>query len=172
MTFTRYIHTPVAMNTWEIEHAVLVGGKRIIANMERGNALHYKDQLMETDWAAQPAAVLCEAAVAKFLGIYYDWSAWSAHEHDAMRHGADLGNIEVRRMRTSPRATVRLRDVTKGADIWPAYVDMDDPRTVLVYGGASAAWLWDRSTPASFDSTGNSRQFDIGVLAARRDSNV
>ena len=155
----------VTMEPWEIEHAVIVGGKRIIANLKRGNALHYKDQFMESDWEAQPAAVLCEAAVAKFLGKYYDWSAWDSTSHDEFRSSPDLDGIEVRRMRTRPAAAVRARDVAKGVYIWPTFVDMDHPGIVYVFGGASAQYCWDNGTYASYDATDQTKTFHPRILA-------
>lgn len=163
--FKSFRHVAVRMQPWEIEHALTVGGKRLVANLDRGNALHYKSTLMESDWIAQPAAVLCEAAVAKFLGVYYDWSAWSSEAHHLHRAAPDLPGVEVRRMRTHPRPTVRWRDVEKNVDIYPAYISMDDPREVLVYGGAPASQCWFHGKPAAYDSTGKSRTFPLSVVS-------
>ena len=158
-------HRVITMEMWEIEHAIKVGGARLLANLDRGNALHYEQAYMESDWIAQPASVLCEAAVAKSLDRYYDWSAWDGSKHEQYRQTEDLAGIEVRRFRTKPMPTVRRRDVEKGVEIRPAFVDMTDPREVLVFGGAHASACWNAGEGCAPDPD-NNRRFPLSFIAA------
>ena len=138
----QYPHTRVAMQDWEIRMAGEVGVRRLVANLHKPDARHYDRSKMQSDWIAQPAAVLCEAAAAKWLDRYYDWSAWEANKHDQHRHTGDVSGIEVRRVRTQPAVAVRQRDAAKNTEIVAAYVDMDDPTTVCIYGLLQASWAW------------------------------
>ncbi len=143
-------HAPITMQPWEIQQAITVGGGRWVANLGKGNAPHYDQKRMEHDLIAQPASVLCEAAVAKHLNVYYDWSVWLAGDHSKHRHQPDLAGIEVRRVRTQPLVTVRHTDVEKGVTVYAAAVNMDNPSTVYVYGHITAAEGWQRGLPADF----------------------
>jgi len=154
-------HEVVPMEEWEILHAARVGSERLVANLDRGNAPHYQNDRIESDWIAQPAAVLCEAAVAKHVGAYYDWSAWRSAQHD--RHAAkpDIDGLEVRRLRNpNLLATVRRRDLDKDVEIAPAYVDMADPREVVVYGSILAEVAWSLGQAPKWDPV-NARQFHV-----------
>ena len=137
-----YPHTRVAMQAWEVQMAGEIGARRLVANLHKGDAPHYDRSKMQSDWIAQPAAVLCEAAAAKWLDRYYDWSAWDATTHHRHKDGGDVGGVEVRRVRTQPAVAVRQRDAAKGVEIVAAYVDMDNPTEVLVYGLIDARWAW------------------------------
>ena len=162
-------HRVITMEIWEIQRAIEVGGARLLANLDRGNALYYQHEYMESDWIAQPAAVLCEAAVAKAINHYYDWSAWSGSKHEQHRQTEDLAGIEVRRFRTRPMPTVRRRDVEKGVEIRPAFVDMDNPREVLVFGGAHASACWNAGEGYGNDPD-NNRRFPLSLIAAEEPS--
>lgn len=162
---TDYPCVEIPLEPWEIQQGIEVGGKRWVANLNKKDAPHYDRNRMEPDLLAQPAAVWCEAAVAKHLGAYYDWSAWDAGQHDRFRANADLGglNIEVRRVRTQPRVTVRRRDVDADRIVYAAWVSTNDPRRVLVYGHIRAAQGWDVGKPPQWD-TENSRQVELTHL--------
>ena len=140
---TAYPHDVVTMRPWEIQQAGQVGAARLVANLDKPDAKHYNRAHMESDWIAQPAAVLCEAAVAKHLNRFYDWSAWTANQHDQYKGAADLDGIEVRRVRTQPKVAVRYRDATAARTVAAAYVDMDNPETVLIYGFLHALTVWN-----------------------------
>jgi hypothetical protein len=146
----RYRHATLTMQPWEIQHAITIGGGRYIANLGKGNASHYDHKRMEHDLIAQPASVLCEAAVAKHLNVYYDWSLWTAGDHNKHRQQPDLIGIEVRRVRTKPLVTVRKTDVEKGVKVYAAWVNMTNPTKVFVYGYITAAEGWQRGIPADF----------------------
>jgi len=147
-------HFRIEMDKWEIAQAIDVGGRRLVANLGRGDAKHYDRSRMESDLIAQPAAVLCEAAVAKWLGVYYDWSAWDSADHGRHRHRPDVGGFEVRRVRTSPNVAVRRRDFEKNVDIAAAYVDTDQLDHVLVFGWVPIEIGWEHGQPSHYDPEG------------------
>jgi hypothetical protein len=92
---------PVPMTWEEIRDAHVVGLGRCIANRNSRDKAQYSDRKrMTADRVAQPGAVLCEMAVAKFLEIPFMPTLWPSSEHHKHKNDADIGSlIEVRRVR-------------------------------------------------------------------------
>ena len=159
-------HDRVDMDKWEITQAIDVGGRRLVANLGRGDAKHYDRARMENDLIAQPAAVLCEAAFAKWLHVYYDWSAWEGGEHSRFRHRSDVDGFEVRRVRTSPNVAVRRRDFDKKVDIAAAYVDTERLDHVLIFGWVPVDVGWEYGQPSTYDPE-NTRLYPVSHMNPR-----
>ena len=99
---------------WEYKLGFQVGATRFVENWGRQNAAHYEESKMEEDRNAQPAAVLCEIAVARYLNQYCHCHIWHSSEKGKYKHLADVGNdIEVRRVRTGNAVKVRVGDAGK-----------------------------------------------------------
>ena len=67
----------VDMNLVEIAIANQYGLMSKLANEGKSDKSYYDRKLMESDRVAQPAAILCEMAVAKLLNIYYVPTLWT-----------------------------------------------------------------------------------------------
>lgn len=99
---------------WEYKLGFQIGAARFVENWGRKNAPHYDEKVMEEDRKAQPAAVLCEIAVARYTNQYCHCHIWHASEGGKYRHIADVGdNIEVRRARVGTTVAVRVGDAGK-----------------------------------------------------------
>jgi hypothetical protein len=88
---------------------------------------------MQEDRLAQPAAAICELAVAKYTGKYWHGGVWCRGDHSKYKNLADVGDdIEVRRVRTGNAVKVRKKDA--GKIVWGARVADDEYRTVEILG--------------------------------------
>lgn len=127
----------ITFETWEYARAFDAGMRRFAENWETSDALYYDRELMEDDRNAQPAAALCELAVAKYLNQYWHGGVWHRTEHFKHRSKADVGsNIEVRRVRTGHAVKVRLKDA--GKIVWAAKIADNEYRSVELLGCISA----------------------------------
>lgn len=127
----------VTLEPWEYEHGFQVGIRRFTANWCRGDAPHYRRELMEEDRKAQAAAALCELAVAKYLNQYWHGSIWHVADQDKYRRMPDVGvDIEVRRVRTQAGVTVRRMDA--GRTVWGARCADPEYRKIELLGYVSA----------------------------------
>jgi hypothetical protein len=122
---------------WEYERGFAVGIGRFVANWGTSDAPYYDRSLMEEDRSAQPAAAICELAVAKYTGKYWHGGVWCRGSHHKYKHLADVGdNIEVRRVRTGKAVKVRRKDA--GKVIWAARTADAEYRSVEILGFISA----------------------------------
>jgi hypothetical protein len=143
----------VSLETWEYEHASLVGARRYTANWGKQDASWYDAGRMEDDRTAQVAAAVCELAVAKVTNRYWHAHIWHATEHHKFRDMPDVGrNIEVRRVRTSKSAAVRKHQVGMGLVLFVAYATPPEFRGVDVLGWIDMDEAWDKGEPSSYDS--------------------
>lgn len=127
----------VTLEPWEYETAYLVGIRRFVANWERQDAAHYNRASMEEDRNAQPAAAICEMAVAKYLGKFWIGGVWHKSEHFRYRNVPDVGDdIEVRRIRTGDGVPVRRTDA--GKIVWAARLADSEYRRVELLGFVNA----------------------------------
>jgi hypothetical protein len=127
----------ITLTPWEYERAFAVGIGRFTANWGVGDAEYYDRSLMEEDRNAQPAAAICELAVAKYTGKYWHAGVWSRGDHSKYKHLADVGDdIEVRRVRTKNAVKVRSKDA--GKIVWAARTADPEYRTVEILGFISA----------------------------------
>lgn len=123
----------ITLTAWEYERGFAVGIGRFTANWGKADAAHYDKSRMEEDRSAQPAAALCEIAVAKYAGEYWHGHVWHATDHAKHRSLADVGpNIEVRRVRTRNAVAVRRTDA--GKVLWAARMTDAEYRTVEILG--------------------------------------
>jgi hypothetical protein len=154
----------VTLETWEYEHACNVGIRRYTANWGKQDAPHYKKELMEDNRTALVAAAICEIAVSKHTNRYWHGHVWHASEHNKFRHLPDVGyNIEVRRIRTSPRVAVRRHQVGKGLVIWAAKAVEPEFREVELYGWLQYDLAWDKASSSSYDPE-NTRVLPVSEL--------
>ena len=145
----------VSLETWEYEHASLVGARRYTANWGKQDASWYDAERMEDDRTAQVAAAVCELAVAKVTNRYWHAHIWHATEHHKFRDMPDVGrNIEVRRVRTSKSAAVRKHQVGMGLVLFVAYAIPPEFREVDVLGWIDMDEAWKKGDPSSYDSEG------------------
>lgn len=139
----------IALTEWEYRRGWEVGIARYTANWGRSNAAHYEDGLLEPDRVANPAAALCEIAVAKYLGRFWHGHVWHKSDHAANRSLPDVGdNIEVRRVRSGCGPCVRTSD--RGRIVWGAREADDEFRTIELLGwvladDAFTSVLWRRA---------------------------
>jgi hypothetical protein len=109
----------IAMSPSEVMYASMVGLARHEQMRFCDDKPYYNRDYMEPDVHAQPAAVLCEMAVAKFLNIYHLPTCWNVTEHKQHNLDADIEDIiEVRRVRKvniekGNGPGVRLKDIGK-----------------------------------------------------------
>jgi hypothetical protein len=114
------------MTLQEIQLAHWYGMARQIANEQSKDKPYYDRAAMVSDREAQPAAVLCEIAVAKWLGIYYLPTLWAAKHHKDNRQTDDVTvGIEVRRVRR-PGTGPAVRSTDRGKLVVGVYLS-DQP---------------------------------------------
>jgi hypothetical protein len=127
----------IELHPWEYERAFAVGIGRFTANWGVDDASYYDRSRMQEDRLAQPAAAICELAVAKYTGKYWHGGVWCRGDHSKYKHLADVGDdIEVRRVRTGNAVKVRKKDA--GKIVWGARVVDDEYRTVEILGYIAA----------------------------------
>jgi hypothetical protein len=128
----------IELSPWEYEAGFSVGIARYVRNWDRADAAHYAGnrQAMEPDRKANPAATLCEIAVARHLNQYWHGHVWSVGDHGLHRNAADVGeNIEVRRTRGD---TVAVRRTDAGKIVWAARTLDDEYRKIEILGWVAA----------------------------------
>jgi hypothetical protein len=124
----------IELTPWEYEHGFAVGIARFVENWGRPDARHYQGnrRLMEPDRAANPAAALCEIAVARYTNQHWHGHVWKVKDHAKHRDTADVGtNIEVRRTR-GKEVAVRRSDA--GKVVWAARTIDDEYRKIELLG--------------------------------------
>jgi hypothetical protein len=127
----------ITLSPWEYERAFAVGVGRFTANWGTADAPYYDRRRMEEDRNAQPAAAICELAVAKYTNQYWHGGVWHRTDHGRYKSLADVGSvIEVRRVRTANAVKVRSKD--KGKIVWAARLADDEYRSVELLGFISA----------------------------------
>ena len=127
----------VELLPWEYDRAFAVGIGRFTANWGTEDAKYYDRSKMQEDRLAQPAAAICELAVAKYTGQYWHGGVWPRSDHGKYKHLADVGDdIEVRRVRTANAVKVRTKDA--GKIVWGARIVDDEYRKVEILGFISA----------------------------------
>lgn len=127
----------ITLTPWEYERAFSVGIGRFTANWGTADAPYYDRSRMEEDRSAQPAAALCELAVAKYTNQYWHAGVWHKTDHSKYKSLADVGgNIEVRRVRTANAVKVRSKD--RGKIVWAARTVDPEYRSVELLGFISA----------------------------------
>lgn len=156
----------VALEPFELEHAVSVGHRRHIANVAKQDAYHYDKARMQDNVTANVAASACEMAVAKALNKYWSGSVWDSSQHDRYRREPDIPpDLEVRRVREpgNPLA-VRRRDVEAGRVMVSAYADEETNFAIVTINGwLDAETAWEVGRPSSYDKE-NTRLVDQKLL--------
>lgn len=142
---------------WALAH--LHGARRVAANKAKKDRASYRNGLNEEDRRANTDAVLCEVAVARHLGIDWDWdmASWKAEDHHKFRHRADVGtNIEVRRIR-KPHNPPSLRpwQVGKGLILFAAFVMPPEGMNVRIIGWRDYDEAWELAGQATYDKKGS-----------------
>lgn len=123
----------ITLEPWEYFQGFVCGIGRLVSNWNRPDASHYNTRAMEENRNAQPAAALCELAVAKYLNQYWHGSVWTMQDHSKYRHLPDVGtNIEVRRVRTRNGITIRNSDA--GMHVWGARCVDSEYREIEILG--------------------------------------
>lgn len=89
----------VDLSLTEVRIAMDIGMARWFENFDVPDKPYYDRSKMLSDRLAQPAAVACEIAVAKVLGVHAPPSLWQRGKHERNKHEADVGPIEVRLVR-------------------------------------------------------------------------
>lgn len=142
----------VELRPWEYEHAAEVGIRRFTANWSRADAEYYKPEYMEDDRTAQVAAAVAECAVARWTNKYWHAGVWPVSDHKQWVGLADVGdNIEVRRVRNRHNgAAVRKHQVGQGLELWVAYPEPPEFRTVEVLGWLDYDMAWDDGKPSHY----------------------
>ena len=139
--------TTIELDPWEYQWANHVGIARFTANWNKGNAAHYRTELMEDDRTAQVAAAVTELAVAKHTNRYWSGSYWCVSDHGKYRHLPDVGkNIEVRRVRTRD-ATVRKKQVGLGLVLFVGKPIPKEFRQVEIWGWLPYDEAWEYGLP-------------------------
>ena len=113
----------IELEPYEYEYAYTIGIRRFIANWDKRDSSTYAEnkEKMEEDRNAQPAAAICELAVAKYLNQTWSGHIWRKQDHHKYKNIPDVGkNIEVRRVRTDKGPAIKLKDLNKGLIIWGA----------------------------------------------------
>jgi len=148
----------VDLEPWEYEWANAVGIRRFAENWGKADAEHYDSSRMEDNRTAQVAATVCELAVAKVTNQFWSGHVWPQGKHKEYKDLPDVGtNIEVRRIRTSPDAAVRKRQLGKGLILFVAQPEPPELRTVNVLGWIDHDEAWELGKPSSYapDTTRN-----------------
>lgn len=148
----------IELEPWEYEHASQVGIRRYAENWGKADAKHYDHFRMEDNRTAQVAAAVCELAVAKAINQYWGGHVWSGSKHKQYKDLPDVGtNIEVRRIRTSPDAAVRKRQLGKGLILFVAQPEPPELRSIDILGWIDHDEAWEKGKPSSYapDSTRN-----------------
>jgi len=151
--------TPVVTLTpWEKEWATRIGTARHEVNLTRGNAAWYDPARMEDNLTASIVAAVAELAVAKHTNRYWSGSIWPVEDHDRYKDLPDVGrNIEVRTVRTSPKAAVRRHQLNKGLVLWVAKPIRPSLDEVEMWGWLPMELAWELGEPATYDKTGKTR---------------
>ena len=112
----------IKLEPWEYEYAYTIGIRRFTENWGKKNSANYDDEKkMEEDRNAQPAAAICELAVAKYLNQSWSGHVWRKEDHNKYKGIPDVGNnIEVRRVRTDKGPAIKLKDLNNGLIVWGA----------------------------------------------------
>lgn len=142
---------------WALAH--LHGARRVAANKHKLDRASYRNGLNEEDRRANTDAVLCEVAVARHLGLDWDWdmASWEAADHQKFRDRPDVGtNIEVRRVR-APHNPPSLRpwQVGKGLYLFAAYVMPPEGMNVKILGARDYDEAWALAGVATYDKKGS-----------------
>ncbi len=129
----------ITLEAWEYEHAYQVGIRRFTENWTKKDAAYYDKSKMEEDRNAQPAAAICELAVAKYTNQYWSGHVWNKQDHAIHKGKPDVGtNIEVRRVRTQSGPAVRDKDLNRNLIIWGARLVDSEYKTVELLGWIEA----------------------------------
>ena len=141
----------IKLEAWEYEWATHVGCRRFIENWEKQDASHYKREYMEDDRTAQVAAAVWELAVAKVTNQFWSGHVWPQGKHKEYKDLPDVGtNIEVRRIRTSPDAAVRKKQLGKGLILFVAQPQPPELRSVDILGWIDHDEAWEQGKPSSY----------------------
>jgi hypothetical protein len=141
----------IMLEPWEYVHACNVGIGRFAANWGKGDAVHYKKELMEDDRTAQVASAICELAVAKATNRYWSGHVWSKEDHRKYKDVPDVGtNIEVRRVRKGNTVAVRKHQLGKGLVLFAAQPEAPEFIQVDIWGWIKYDEAWELGEPAHY----------------------
>jgi hypothetical protein len=144
----------VTLEAWEYEHAYQVGIRRFTENWTKKDASYYDKSKMEEDRNAQPAAAICELAVAKHVNQYWSGHVWTKESHNLHKGKADVGtNIEVKRVRTKNAVAVRQKQVGKGLFLFAARAIEPEFRQVEILGWIDYDTAWALGEDSEFHQT-------------------
>lgn len=136
------------VNSWT------AGARRVTENLRKSDSEDYARGLNIPEHLAQPLAVMCEVAVARHLGIDWDWdkAVWKAKDHNRFRHNADVGtNIEVRRVKYENGAVnLKSNQVGRGLFVFTAFAMPPEYLNVKILGFRNYDEAWDLAKPAVF----------------------
>ena len=124
----------VPMDCGEVHLAHTIGLMRQQMNANSSDKSYYKASRMEANRIAQPAAVLCELAVAKALNVYVIPKVWPASKHSIHKQEGDIGElIEVRRVRQEGIGPA-VRSTDRGRAVFGCYIIDNEWTSVDVLG--------------------------------------
>lgn len=144
----------VRLSREDYEASWAAGIARMMENLNKNDAPDYQRGHNIPEHLAQPLAVMCEVAVARHLGVPWDWDAavWAAKDHNRFRNNADVGsNIEVRRVKY-PNGPVSLRSnqVGKGLTLFVAYAMPPEYLAIKILGARPYDDAWNDAQPAVY----------------------
>ena len=142
----------IDLEPWEYEHANAVGIRRYAENWKAPDAKHYNNPFaLQDNRTALVAASVCELAVAKVINQYWGGHVWPHAKHKEYKDLPDVGtNIEVRRIRTSPDAAVRKKQLGKGLILFVAQPQPPELRSVDILGWIDHDEAWEQGKPSSY----------------------
>jgi hypothetical protein len=144
----------IPLESWEYEHANVVGIGRYTANWGKSDAPYYDKSRMQDDRTAQVAAAVCELAVAKYTNQYWSGSVWPKEHHSRHKYMADVGlNIEVRRVRTRNSVAVREKDLGRCLYLWAARAIEPELKEVELLGHIDYDQAWNLAEESQFQGT-------------------
>ena len=131
------------------------GAMRLLANLHKNDAPSYRHGANQPEHIAQPLAVMGEVAVARHLGLGWDWNkaVWDASDHHANRNKADVGaNIEVRRVRNlRQKPSLRSRQCGRNLAVFFVYPMPPEYLQVKILGWVPQDEVWGDCIPAIYN---------------------
>lgn len=147
-------HVIVRLDEEDWVNSWTAGAHRVVENLHRQDSRDYQHGLNAPEHIAQPLSVMCEVAVARHLGVEWDWDKawWKSKDHNKNRHLVDVGNdIEVRRIaKPNSGASLRKNQVGKGLTLYVAYAMPPEYFNIKIVGARRYDEAWEDSRPARY----------------------
>lgn len=153
-------HVIVRLDEDDYARSFDAGARRLFQNLQKVDAASYRNGRNQPEHIAQPLAVMCEVAVARHLGLEFDWdlAVWKAKDHNRFKERPDVGNnIEVRRVRhLNGRPSLRPHQVGKGLILFAAYNEPPEWLNVRIIGARPYDDAWALAEPAQYETQSKS----------------